>query len=256
MADIVSFYSYKGGVGRSISLSNVAVLLAQQGNRVVCIDFDLEAGGLHTIFGIEVKDIDHTILDLLTTIAAPDLTSATLDLTARLPASNNGGQLLLIPAVSEAVKVRRLEMVHNMPSLFGDIIDKVESLYNPHYILVDSRSGFAELASAPLMRADKLVCVLRPNKQNADGLKILLDILDIFPKPPQIFLVLSQIPDLPEVAVRVESLQAMLGRGRQFGARIPYVPELAFEENVSALTAPDSTLTRCYLPIVHWLTGE
>jgi MinD-like ATPase involved in chromosome partitioning or flagellar assembly len=256
LADIVSFYSYKGGVGRSISLSNVAVLLAQQGHRVVCIDFDLEAGGLHTIFGIEVKDIGHTILDLLTMIAAPDLASATLDLTARLPPSNNGGKLWLMPAVSEAVKVRKLEMVHNMPSLFGQIIERVEDLYNPHFILVDSRSGFAELASAPLMRADKLVCVLRPNRQNADGLKLLLDILDIFPKPPMIFLVLSQIPDLPEAALRVESLQAMLGQGREFGARIPYVPELAFEENVSALTAPNSTLTRCYLPIVHWLEGE
>jgi MinD-like ATPase involved in chromosome partitioning or flagellar assembly len=256
LADIVSFYSYKGGVGRSISLSNVAVLLAQLGNRVVCIDFDLEAGGLHTIFGIDVKDIGHTVLDLLTMIAVPDLPSATLDLTSRLPSSKNSGKLWLIPAVSEAAAVRQLEMVHNIPGLFGQIIEKVEDTYNPHFILVDSRSGFAELASPPLMRANKLVCVLRPNKQNADGLKILLDILDIFPKPPQIFLVLSQIPDLPEAALRVESLQAMLGRGRQFGARIPYVPELAFEENVSALTAPDSTLTRCYLPIVDWLIGE
>ena len=256
MADIVSFYSYKGGVGRSISLSNVAVLLARQGHRVVCIDFDLEAGGLHTIFGIDVKDIQYSILDLLTMITVPDLPSATLDLTARLDLPNKAGKLWLMPAVSEAPKVRRLEAVHNMPSLFGEIIEKVEDIYNPHFILVDSRSGFAELASAPLMRADKLVCVLRPNRQNADGLKILLDILEIFPKPPMIFLVLSQIPDVPEAATRVESLQAMLGHGREFGARIPYVPELALEESVSAMTAPNSTLTRCYLPIVHWLAGE
>jgi MinD-like ATPase involved in chromosome partitioning or flagellar assembly len=47
---IVTFYSYKGGVGRSMSLANVAVLLAQQGERVLAIDFDLEAPGLHRYF--------------------------------------------------------------------------------------------------------------------------------------------------------------------------------------------------------------
>ena len=41
-----TFYSYKGGVGRSLSLANVAALLVQNGRRVVLIDFDLEAPGL------------------------------------------------------------------------------------------------------------------------------------------------------------------------------------------------------------------
>jgi hypothetical protein len=70
------------------------------------------------------------------------------------------------------------------------------------------------------------------------------------------FLVLSQIPDVPETAARLEVLQAILGSGRTFGALIPYVPELALEENVAAISAPSSTLTRCYLPIVEWLENE
>ena len=257
MADIVSFYSYKGGVGRSISLCNVAVLLAQRNKRVVCIDFDLEAGGLHTIFGIDPKNISYSVLDLLTTISTvPNVESAVLDLTPHLPSCGNASRLWLMPAVSEAAKVTKLERVRDFPALFGRILKYLTDSYNPHYILVDSRSGFAELANAPLMRADRLVCVLRPNRQNTEGLKNLLDVLSIFPKPPETFLVLSQIPDLPEVTVRIESLQAMLGAGRQFGARIPYVPELAFEESVSAIMAPDSQLTKSYLPIVNWLLEE
>lgn len=47
---VVTFYSYKGGVGRSMALANVAVLLAQRGRRVLAIDFDLEAPGLHRYF--------------------------------------------------------------------------------------------------------------------------------------------------------------------------------------------------------------
>jgi cellulose biosynthesis protein BcsQ len=43
---IVTFYSFKGGVGRTLALANVGVVLAQRGHRVLVIDFDLEAPGL------------------------------------------------------------------------------------------------------------------------------------------------------------------------------------------------------------------
>ena len=43
---IVTCYSYKGGVGRSFTLANLAVILAQWRYRVLCVDWDLEAPGL------------------------------------------------------------------------------------------------------------------------------------------------------------------------------------------------------------------
>lgn len=43
-----TFYSFKGGVGRTLALINVAVELAKDGNDVAIIDFDLEAPGLQT----------------------------------------------------------------------------------------------------------------------------------------------------------------------------------------------------------------
>ena len=43
---IYTFYSYKGGVGRSKALAEVAHCLARRGLRVLAIDFDLEAPGL------------------------------------------------------------------------------------------------------------------------------------------------------------------------------------------------------------------
>ena len=42
----VTFYSFKGGVGRTMALANVAAILAGRGRRVLMIDFDLEAPGL------------------------------------------------------------------------------------------------------------------------------------------------------------------------------------------------------------------
>ena len=47
---IVTFYSYKGGTGRSMSLANAAWILASNGLRVLAVDWDLEAPGLHRYF--------------------------------------------------------------------------------------------------------------------------------------------------------------------------------------------------------------
>jgi MinD-like ATPase involved in chromosome partitioning or flagellar assembly/predicted ATPase len=47
---ILTFYSYKGGVGRSMALANVAELLYRRGLDVLMVDFDLEAPGLERFF--------------------------------------------------------------------------------------------------------------------------------------------------------------------------------------------------------------
>jgi MinD-like ATPase involved in chromosome partitioning or flagellar assembly len=45
--ETVAFYSYKGGVGRTLLVANTAQFLAMSGSRVVALDLDLEAPGLH-----------------------------------------------------------------------------------------------------------------------------------------------------------------------------------------------------------------
>ena len=47
---ICTFYSYKGGVGRSMALVNVAALLSKWNRRVLIIDWDLEAPGVEEFF--------------------------------------------------------------------------------------------------------------------------------------------------------------------------------------------------------------
>ncbi|MEE1740937.1 FxSxx-COOH system tetratricopeptide repeat protein [Streptomyces sp. BE147] len=47
---IVTFYSYKGGTGRTMALANTAWILAANGKRVLAVDWDLEAPGLHRFF--------------------------------------------------------------------------------------------------------------------------------------------------------------------------------------------------------------
>ena len=45
--EIATFYSYKGGTGRSMLVANTGWLLASAGYHVLMVDWDLEAPGLH-----------------------------------------------------------------------------------------------------------------------------------------------------------------------------------------------------------------
>ncbi|MFC7567835.1 KGGVGR-motif variant AAA ATPase [Actinomadura namibiensis] len=47
---IVTFYSYKGGTGRTTALANVAWIMAMSGRKVLAVDWDLESPGLHKFF--------------------------------------------------------------------------------------------------------------------------------------------------------------------------------------------------------------
>src|SRR5215469_5545181 len=71
---IITFYSYKGGTGRSMALANVACLLARgvrgqigqsatPDQRVLVIDWVLEAPGLHRYFGPFLADSSNAKCD-------------------------------------------------------------------------------------------------------------------------------------------------------------------------------------------------
>ena len=73
MGSIITFYSFKGGVGRTMALANIAILLAHMGKKVLMIDWDLEAPGLPRYFvdyKIENRG-EKGLLDLL--LAAKEL---------------------------------------------------------------------------------------------------------------------------------------------------------------------------------------
>ena len=74
---INTFYSFKGGVGRTMALANVAVHLARRGRRVLLVDFDLEAPGLDTFPALRPEEpvpglVDY-VAEYLETDQAPDV---------------------------------------------------------------------------------------------------------------------------------------------------------------------------------------
>ncbi len=77
---IVTFYSFKGGVGRSMAMANVAEILAGLGYNVVASDWDLEAPGLERYVAPDKIEVERAaaqpgLIDLLveykTTLTLP-----------------------------------------------------------------------------------------------------------------------------------------------------------------------------------------
>src|SRR5690349_13405760 len=58
---VITFYSYKGGTGRSMAVANAAFVLAYQGKQVLVLDWDLEAPGLHRYFAPFLQDKELTL---------------------------------------------------------------------------------------------------------------------------------------------------------------------------------------------------
>ena len=71
---VYTFYSYKGGVGRTMTMANVAALMAIEGHRVLVVDWDLEAPGLDVFFERSEVKLSSTrkrtpgIVDLLSAV--------------------------------------------------------------------------------------------------------------------------------------------------------------------------------------------
>ena len=89
---IITFYSYKGGTGRSMALANVAWILASAGRRVLAIDWDFEAPGLHRYFHPFIEDPELHSTPGLIDFFVDFATAARLDHKRTTPAGTDGAR--------------------------------------------------------------------------------------------------------------------------------------------------------------------
>ena len=53
--EVISFYAYKGGAGKTTALIKTALLLAEKGKRTAIIDMDLDEPGFYDAFSADLK---------------------------------------------------------------------------------------------------------------------------------------------------------------------------------------------------------
>ena len=193
---IVTFYSYKGGVGRSMALANVADLLARCGLRILIVDFDLEAPGLEHFFPIDHDEVrgHEGLLDLLLTFKHSMSTAASdpqeREAFRRLerfvatvyPFRDGAGGIDLLPAgrrlTDEQIgrygeELRRFDWADFYFSWSGELFfDWLRKIFAERYdvVLVDSRTGVTEMGGVCAYQlADAIVVLCAPNRQNVEG---------------------------------------------------------------------------------------
>jgi len=180
MGEIVSFYSFKGGTGRSTCLSNVAFELAKRGETVGCMDFDLSAPGLHMIYDIGPNRRARTksIHDYLggNKKTQRELSDYVLDVQKSYRDTDFEGKLLLMPGdINPQVAA---EMADDSQREFANIQDLVrdfETEYNLDYVFLDSRSGISNQAMPIFQASDHLLTFSKWTHQHKLGTYQLLD---------------------------------------------------------------------------------
>jgi Asp-tRNA(Asn)/Glu-tRNA(Gln) amidotransferase C subunit len=181
---IITFYSYKGGVGRTMALANVAVLLARWGYKTLIVDWDLEAPGVEHFFFEEskIKQIQERqgIVDLLDTVNRRSEIQSNLswkDLLINVPTSDKGDLLQLLTAGQ-----RKGEYFNKLRSFDIDTFyaekhggNFVETLRNDwkesfDFILVDSRTGITDISGiCTIQLPDILILLFTATEQGLNG---------------------------------------------------------------------------------------
>src|SRR5919202_1376238 len=105
MSTIVSVHSFRGGTGKSNTTANVAALLAGEGQHVAVVDTDIQAPGLHVLFGLDEDKLGYSLNDYLW--GKCDITQTAHDATPHLGPGKQG-KLFLIPSSIRAGEIARV----------------------------------------------------------------------------------------------------------------------------------------------------
>jgi cellulose biosynthesis protein BcsQ len=202
----ITFYSFKGGVGRTTALTHVAWILAMRGRKVVAVDLDLEAPGLSTAFSLnplpEFGIVDYFYeRSYLPEGLEPNISIAKIFGEVTIPDAT--GRLFIVPAgslsldyIAKVDDLRATTILDNGETLWSIFSREIQEQLKPDVILVDSRTGINEWGALSLLQAaDEAIIFLFPNEQNRQGIDLLLKSLNSFGKL-SINFVFSPVPDI------------------------------------------------------------
>lgn len=193
---IVSFFSFKGGVGRTTELLAFlsALTLSEPTRRALVIDCDLEAPGITALVDADRK-LPGDLFSLTDFLAvchsdhSPDLRTS-LDLAAyacrkqvlQIRTKDSGSEHFFLPAHRDQTQLMRLDirpehLISSVDStwLISDLIASLGERLGVEIVLVDLRAGLSEL-SGPMLFDPRIrrVLVTTPSEQSVAGTESVL----------------------------------------------------------------------------------
>lgn len=158
---VITFFGCKGGVGKSMIATNVAVALAKRGAKVMLLDFDLAFGEQHLLLDIEPKD---TIVEL-----AQDPEGISIERVNSFSILHTSGVNLL--AAPKSPEYAEYITANHITS----IIRSVRPYYE--YIIIDSANNFSDETIAALENSDEIMLVSNPDILSLKAAKNAISIL-------------------------------------------------------------------------------
>lgn len=273
---VITFYSYKGGVGRTMALANVAAELVRRGRKVLVVDFDLEAPGLETYKHLQPPKphpgIVEYIMDFRRTYEVPNLLDYIYE---TKPIGKRGGQLWVMPAgrrdsayrsALPSLNWKRLYKEEHGFLLFEDTKKGWEEELHPDYVLIDSRTGDSDvLGICTRQLPDSVILMFMPNEQNLVGLeKVCRDIrreaTEGLKKTIQVHFVAANVPNLDDDRrILRRQLQGFFARLeiKWLSGMIRRYENLALlDQSVVTLDHPRTRLARSYRRLLWTLLKD
>ena len=143
-AKVITVTSGKGGVGKTTTVANIAVSLALEGKKVVCIDGDIGLRNLDVVMGLE----NRIVYDIVDIVEGRCRTRQAMIRDKRLP------ELFLIPAAQ--TRDKNAVSPSDMVRLCNELRTEVD------WILIDSPAGIERGFRNSIAAADKILIVTNP----------------------------------------------------------------------------------------------
>lgn len=182
-SQVLCFYGPKDGLGKSTFLMSYAVELAKRRQRVIVVDADLRFGDIRLLAGIEAKE---TLAELLQERSKP-----TIDvIRPYISYHRSGVNILCAP--------RNVEYAEKIQ---GQQIEAIVNALRPYYdfILLDTASGFDEIAYTCCEQAGRVYLAVRPDISSLNHAKTILSLLDSLGHKDKLRLLFFELPKRGEI---------------------------------------------------------
>lgn len=241
----IAFTSGKAGVGTSILVLNLAVLLAQLGKKVVVLDGDFGLGSIHVLLGCTPR------FDTMHVVAGEMRLADTIFKTYQ--------GVGIIPTPSGVVELANLEE-EELQSLF-DQLDEVEA--GCDFLFIDTGPGIGGRVLSLIAAADEAFVVIRPEPTSLAAsyglMKIFIQERISFP----FHLLLNMVSNLEQAGQVYDSITQIMLKflGYHLGCSGFVLSDMCVPRSVVwqqpfVLSNPQSKAAICLRRIAHDLLGN